>query len=79
VELARGTVGEPSWAITLATLARRGFSGQLTLFAPDQKRFAIAFNKEALGHFHAVLMMQPNHRDASQEIRLLQRRLELVQ
>jgi hypothetical protein len=36
-------------------------------------------HEEALGHFHAVLLMKPDHRDASAEIRLLQRRLELRQ
>jgi len=45
VELARGTVGDRAWAITLATLARRGFSGQLTLHVPDGKRFAFAFER----------------------------------
>jgi hypothetical protein len=30
--------------------------------------------QEALGHFHAVLLMQPNHREASAEIRVLQAR-----
>jgi hypothetical protein len=32
-------------------------------------------HQEALGHFHAVLLMQPNHREASAEIRILQARL----
>lgn len=73
VELARGTVGERSWAITLATLARRGVS-----YLGRVERI-LGRHQEALGHFHAVLLMQPNHRDASQEIRLLQRRLELRQ
>jgi hypothetical protein len=33
-------------------------------------------DREALGHFHAVLMMQPDHRDAAAEIRVLQARLK---
>jgi hypothetical protein len=37
VELARGTIVERPWAITLATFARRGASGQITLLA-DAKR-----------------------------------------
>lgn len=48
MELSRGTVGERSWAVTLATLARRGFTGQLTLFTPDQKRYAIAFERGSI-------------------------------
>ncbi len=44
VEVARGTIAERPWAITLATLARRGVSGQLTLVA-DDKRYAIAFER----------------------------------
>lgn len=45
MELARGTVAERPWAITLSTLARRGFSGQLSLHAADGKRHAIAFDR----------------------------------
>lgn len=48
MELARGTVEERPWAITLATLARRGASGQLTLVAADAKRYAIAFERGAI-------------------------------
>jgi tetratricopeptide (TPR) repeat protein len=44
VELARGNIAERPWAITLATFARRGVSGQLTLVA-DDKRYAIAFDR----------------------------------
>lgn len=47
MELARGTIAERPWAITLATLARRGATGQLTLVA-DQKRYAIAFDRGAI-------------------------------
>jgi len=47
VELSRGTIDERPWAITLATFARRGASGQLTLIA-DQKRYAIAFERGAI-------------------------------
>lgn len=34
-------------------------------------------DREALDHFHAVLELEPRHRDASAEIRVLERRLEL--
>ena len=44
VELSRGSIAERPWAITLATFARRGASGQLTLIA-DQKRYSIAFER----------------------------------
>ncbi|HUS31350.1 MAG TPA: hypothetical protein VMZ53_22720 [Kofleriaceae bacterium] len=46
MELARGTVGEDRpWAITLATFARRGTSGQITLLADDGKRYSIALDR----------------------------------
>lgn len=48
MELARGTVGDHAWSITLATLARRGFSGQLTLQAADGTRFVLAFERGAV-------------------------------
>jgi cytochrome c-type biogenesis protein CcmH/NrfG len=32
-------------------------------------------DREALGHFHAVLLLQPDHRDASAEVRVLEARL----
>jgi tetratricopeptide (TPR) repeat protein len=32
-------------------------------------------DREALHHFHAVLMLEPNHRDASAEVRVLEARL----
>jgi hypothetical protein len=48
VELERGTLGERPWAITLATLARRQASGQLTVVTPDQKRYSIAFDRGAI-------------------------------
>ena len=35
----------------------------------------LGHDKEALGHFHAVLLMQPNHRDASAEVRVIEARL----
>jgi tetratricopeptide (TPR) repeat protein len=47
VELARGTLADRPWAITLATYARRGASGQLTLIA-DQKRYSIALSGGAI-------------------------------
>jgi hypothetical protein len=47
VEVARGTVAERPWAMTLATFARRGVTGQLTLVAGD-KRYAIAFERGAV-------------------------------
>lgn len=47
MELARGTIAERPWAITLATFARRRASGQLTLVA-DHKRYAIAFEDGAI-------------------------------
>jgi hypothetical protein len=45
VELARGTVGDRAWATTLATLARRTATGQLTLVANDGKNYAIALSR----------------------------------
>ena len=33
-------------------------------------------DKEALRHFHAVLDVQPNHRDASAEVRVIEARLK---
>jgi hypothetical protein len=60
VEVARGTVAERPWAITLATFARRGVSGQITLVAPatrsesgslhlgGDKRYSIAFERGAI-------------------------------
>lgn len=46
MELARGTVGDTKpWAITLATFARRGTSGQITLAANDGKRYSIALDR----------------------------------
>ena len=47
VEVARGTIAERPWAITLATFARRGASGQITLLAGD-KRYSIAFERGAI-------------------------------
>jgi hypothetical protein len=44
VEIARGTIADRPWGITLATFARGGTSGQLTLIA-DQKRYSIAFER----------------------------------
>jgi hypothetical protein len=37
VELSRGTIAERPWAITLATFARRGASGQITLLADAER------------------------------------------
>jgi hypothetical protein len=37
----------------------------------------LGHDREALHHFHAVLMLDPNHRDASAEIRVLEARLRL--
>jgi hypothetical protein len=47
VELARGTVADRPWAVTLATVARRGVTGQVTLVA-DQKHHAISFHRGAI-------------------------------
>ncbi|HEY5926530.1 MAG TPA: tetratricopeptide repeat protein [Kofleriaceae bacterium] len=44
MEIARGTIAERPWAITLAAFARRGVSGQITLLAGD-KRHVIAFER----------------------------------
>jgi tetratricopeptide (TPR) repeat protein len=44
VELARGTVSDRPWALTLATVARRGVTGQITLVA-DQKRHSVTFDR----------------------------------
>ena len=45
MELARGTIEERPWALTLATYARRGASGQITLLDGEGKRYAIAFDR----------------------------------
>jgi tetratricopeptide (TPR) repeat protein len=47
VELARGTIADRPWAMTLAAFARRGASGQITLLA-DRKRYSIAFERGAI-------------------------------
>jgi hypothetical protein len=44
VELARGTVSDRPWALTLATVARRGVTGQITLVA-DGKRYSVTFDR----------------------------------
>lgn len=44
VELARGTVSDRPWALTLATLARRGVTGHITLVA-DGKRYCVTFDR----------------------------------
>lgn len=36
------------WALTLATVVRRGVTGQITLVAKDQKHYAIAFDHGAI-------------------------------
>lgn len=45
MELARGSIEERPWALTVAAFARRGATGQLTLLAPDHKRYSIAFDR----------------------------------
>ena len=45
MELARGTIEERPWALTLARFARRSASGQITLLDGDGKRYAIAFDR----------------------------------
>jgi hypothetical protein len=47
VELARGTVTDRPWALTLATFARRGVTGQITLTS-DQKHYVIALDRGAI-------------------------------
>jgi hypothetical protein len=47
VELARGTVTDRPWALTLATLARRGVTGQITLVS-DGKPYSIAFDRGSI-------------------------------
>jgi cytochrome c-type biogenesis protein CcmH/NrfG len=49
---------------------------------PEQARFylgrverMLGRDREALGHFHEVLMMQPRHADAAAEIRVIEARL----
>lgn len=81
VELARGTIAESPWAITLATFARRGASGQITLIA-DDKRYAIAFERGAIVAARSPMSADSAARVAltrrlatSQEIAELQRRL----
>ncbi|HEX5063094.1 MAG TPA: hypothetical protein VFV99_27150 [Kofleriaceae bacterium] len=47
MELARGTIAERPWAVTLAMFARRCASGQLTLLAGD-KRYSIAYDRGSI-------------------------------
>ncbi|HSD90705.1 MAG TPA: hypothetical protein VLB44_24440 [Kofleriaceae bacterium] len=48
MELARGTLADRRWALTLATFARRGTSGQITLVGADQKRYSIALDQGSI-------------------------------
>lgn len=47
MQLARGRVTDRPWALTVATVVRRGVTGQITLEA-DQKHYAIAFDRGAI-------------------------------
>jgi DnaJ domain len=47
-ELARGTVGDRSWGLTLGALGLRGLSGQLVLSDPLGKRYQVAFSAGAV-------------------------------
>lgn len=84
VELARGTIAERPWAITLATFARRNVSGQITLIA-DDKRYSIAFDRGAIVAARSPLTADSAARVAltsrlatSQQIAELQRRLAVT-
>lgn len=67
-----------------AAIARKSLESALTKSAnPHIARFylgrierILGRHREALGHFHAVLLLQPNHREASAEIRILQARMK---
>ncbi len=48
MELVRGAVVDRPWGLTLASLARRALTGQLTLTAEDGKRYAILFERGAV-------------------------------
>lgn len=45
MKLTRGWITDRPWGQTLGALARRGFTGQLSLNATDGKRLAIAFDR----------------------------------
>lgn len=84
VEIARGTVAERPWAITLATFARRGTSGQLTLVA-DQKRFSIAFERGRIVAARSPMIADSvarvaltSHLISSTQVKELQRRIALA-
>jgi len=47
VELARGTVTDRPWALTLGQMARRGVTGQITITS-DNKHYAIAFDRGSI-------------------------------
>jgi len=57
---------------TAITKSQRPYLARLYLGRVER---ILGRDEEALGHFHAVLLMQPNHREASAEIRVLQRRI----
>jgi hypothetical protein len=67
-----------------ATIARKALESaiaksrqpQIARFYLGRIERILGHNEEALGHFHAVLLMQPDHREASAEIRVLQARLK---
>jgi tetratricopeptide (TPR) repeat protein len=81
VELARGTVADRPWALTLATVARRGVTGQVTLVA-DQKHHAISFHRGAIVAARSPMIADSvarvaltNHLIAASQVAELQRRI----
>lgn len=81
VELARGTVSDRPWALTLATLARRGVTGQITLVA-DQKRYSVAFDRGTIVAASSPMTADSvarvaltSHLISTTQVSLLQRRL----
>src|SRR5262245_55651728 len=52
--LARGSITDRPWGMTLGALAARGLTGQLTLGA-DSKRYQIAFSEGAIIGAHSPL------------------------
>ncbi len=82
VELARGTVTDRPWALTLATLARRGVTGQITLIS-DQKPYSIAFDRGAVVAARSPMTADSvarvaltSHLVSSSQVNELQRRIK---
>jgi tetratricopeptide (TPR) repeat protein len=81
VELARGSVSDRPWALTLATVARRGVTGQITLVA-DGKRYSVAFDRGTIVAASSPMIADSvarvaltSHLISTTHVSLLQRRL----